>query len=85
MWPNSQFPVDLVTFTEEILNGRLNFLCSENDVDDVKFGLICNMIKLRVTKSIYTSRRNSTKVFRRVLRINSHDNLVKLKNIFLAS
>ena len=26
---NPQFPEDLVTFTEEILNGRLHFLCSE--------------------------------------------------------
>ena len=23
MWPNSQFPASLVTFTEEILNGKL--------------------------------------------------------------
>ena len=30
MWPILQFPKDLVTFTEEILNGKLNFLCSEN-------------------------------------------------------
>ena len=29
MWPNLQFPADLVTFTEEILNGKFNFLCSE--------------------------------------------------------
>ena len=29
MWPNPQFPADLVTFTEEILNGRLHFLCSD--------------------------------------------------------
>ena len=28
MWPNPQFPADLVTFTEEILNVKLNFLCS---------------------------------------------------------
>ena len=28
MWPNSQFPADLVTFTEEIPNGKLPFLCS---------------------------------------------------------
>ena len=28
MSPNSQFPVDLVTFTEEIPNGKLHFLCS---------------------------------------------------------
>ena len=28
MLPNLQFPADLVTFTEEILNGKLHFLCS---------------------------------------------------------
>ena len=26
MWPNLQFPADLVTFTEEILNAKLHFL-----------------------------------------------------------
>ena len=30
MWPNLQFPADLVTFTEEILNEKLHFLCSDN-------------------------------------------------------
>ena len=29
MWPNLQFPADLVTYIEEILNGKLHFLCSE--------------------------------------------------------
>ena len=29
MQPNPQFPVDLVTYTAEILNGKLHFLCSE--------------------------------------------------------
>ena len=28
MWPNLQFPADLVTFTEEICNGKFHFLCS---------------------------------------------------------
>ena len=28
MWPNPQFPADLVKFTEEILNGKRHFLCS---------------------------------------------------------
>ena len=28
MWPNPQFPADWVTFTEEILNGKLLFFCS---------------------------------------------------------
>ena len=30
MWPNPQYPVDLVTFTEEFLNGKLHFLCSDS-------------------------------------------------------
>ena len=30
MWPNPQFPADLVTFTEEILNGKFHFLCGES-------------------------------------------------------
>ena len=29
MWPKPQFPADLVTFTEEILNGKLHFFCSD--------------------------------------------------------
>ena len=28
MWPNPQFPADLVTFTEKILHRKLHFLCS---------------------------------------------------------
>ena len=28
MWPDPQIPADLVTFTEEIPNGKLHFLCS---------------------------------------------------------
>ena len=30
MWPNPQETADLVKFTEEILNGKLHFLCSGN-------------------------------------------------------
>ena len=37
MWPNPQFPADLVTFTGEILNGKLNFLCSERNFMIVRF------------------------------------------------
>ena len=29
MWPNPQETEDLVTFTEEILNGKLQFLCRD--------------------------------------------------------
>ena len=28
MWPNPQETANLVTFTEEILNGKFHFLCS---------------------------------------------------------
>ena len=28
MWPNGQETADLLTFTEEILNRKLHFLCS---------------------------------------------------------
>ena len=36
MWPNPQFPADLVTFTEEIFNEKLHFLCSERSKKDLK-------------------------------------------------
>ena len=29
MWPNPHFPADFVTFIEEIVNGKLHFLCSK--------------------------------------------------------
>ena len=29
MWPNPQFSADLVTFTEEMLSGKLHFLCGD--------------------------------------------------------
>ena len=32
MWPNLQEIADLVTFTKEIYNGKLHFLCSD-DID----------------------------------------------------
>ena len=35
MWPNTQFPADLVTFTEEILDGKLNFLCNVENCFEV--------------------------------------------------
>ena len=32
MRPNPLFPADLVTFTKEILNGRVYFLCNEFNI-----------------------------------------------------
>ena len=31
MWPNPQFSADFVIFTEEILNGKLDFLYSDEE------------------------------------------------------
>ena len=36
MPPNPQPPVDLVTFTEEILDRKFHFLCSANSVFDIQ-------------------------------------------------
>ena len=41
MWPNPQDSADLVTFNEEIINGKLHFLCSvitTKDVNSLKPG-----------------------------------------------
>ena len=37
MWPNSHFPADFVTFTEEILNGKLDFLGSVREITTLDF------------------------------------------------
>ena len=36
MWPNPQFSADLVIFTEEIINGKLHFLCSDKPKNKIK-------------------------------------------------
>ena len=33
MWPSPQETADLVIFTEEILNGKLHFLCNDVTMD----------------------------------------------------
>ena len=35
MWPNPQFPADLVKFTEEIFNEKLDFLCSVHKQNNI--------------------------------------------------
>ena len=45
MRPNPQFPADLVTFTEEIPNVELYFLCSldsRNQLKARKLSALCN-------------------------------------------
>ena len=57
MWPNLQETSDLTTFTEEILNGKLQFLCSECvAVSRLMSGLYSNEYHVYVGNS-YTSER----------------------------
>ena len=70
----SEFPVDLVTFTEEFLNGNIIFVCSVPEIADIMFWYIiktadcCNLLDtgdvrefLRYIK--YTDLRRSLYVF----------------------
>ena len=42
MWPNPQETADLVTFTEEILKGKLHFLCSGDKISsDISLNELC--------------------------------------------
>ena len=40
MGPNPQETADLITFTEEILNGKLYFLCSESFKNKLKYSQV---------------------------------------------
>ena len=52
MWPNLQSTADLVTFTEEILNGKLHFLCSDVSIGSF-FSLVRNEQGDLLCKSSY--------------------------------
>ena len=57
MWPNRQEPADLVTFTEEIRNGKLHFLCS---VRGEACKTSCSFQTLRNTNDVSPFIRNKT-------------------------
>ena len=46
MWLNPQVPEDLVTFTEEILNGKFHFLCNECIDMMIFVGFLANIFLL---------------------------------------
>ena len=52
MWSKRQFPEELVTFTEEIFNEKLHFLCSDQDESKTYWcsQFITNKIKLEVNE-----------------------------------
>ena len=80
MWRNPQETVDLVTFAEEILNGKLHFLCSDNSRirpvpikflnPSIKTNLIRNDFKLKdIINSISIDRtKEERNAFKRLLR-----------------
>ena len=47
-----QFPANLVTFTEEILNGKLHFLCSA--IKNTKSLKTCNFIKKETLAHVFS-------------------------------
>ena len=51
MWPNPQLSADLVTFTEEILNGKLHFLCSAIFNLRAFWGRAPHSLALKLTKN----------------------------------
>ena len=52
MWPNPQETANLLAFTEEILNGKLHFLCSLNSIYHKK------LVKANENQSIITKKFN---------------------------
>ena len=51
MWPDLQENADLVTFTEEILDGKLHFLCSVSDINLLNKSLQ-TMLTLALNKTL---------------------------------
>ena len=54
MWPNPQKTVDLVTFTKEILNGKLDFLQRKTLVPESFFHKVYKFIKKETPAKIFS-------------------------------
>ena len=54
MWPNPQKTVDLVTFTKEILNGKLDFLQRKTLVPESFFHKVYKFIKKDTPAKIFS-------------------------------
>ena len=55
MWPNPQDTANLVTFTEEILNGKFHFLCGVKVVRTFEADINLRRMKIVEYKFPYTS------------------------------
>ena len=56
MWPNPQFPADLITSTEEVLHGKLHFLCSDGAIFELWFNKLQG--KWRLNKTLRAFQKN---------------------------
>ena len=72
MWQNPQETADLVTFTEEILNGKLQF-CAVLDV----FGMFC-------VRSIYVPCPGKTSEISFEVKENPEKKIIALENLILS-
>ena len=72
MWPNPQKSVDLFVFTEDILNGKLQFFCSET-APETSLKLYARTQKplVRIIGTKY-SRMNQAKFFKGCLSQSLH-------------
>ena len=51
-------PADLVTFTEEILNGKLHFLCSVYSPQSIEIDSVSNETIPKIASDLGTSEKN---------------------------
>ena len=68
MWPNTQETADLVTFTEEILNGKLNFSCSVSSNTFAPYGFMIQEDLIEsISKYISVSEKKRLILFKKLL------------------
>ena len=65
MWPNLQETADFVTFTEEIPNWKLHFLCSENTDFNTEMGFKWDLLHIwqpiKNIRQLFVSMKDTTK------------------------
>ena len=64
MWLNPYFPTDLVKFTEEILNGKPDLLCTERHSQSPRGvpGYASEQVQCQIKIDLQLNRKNSDKL-----------------------
>ena len=79
MWPNPQETVDLVTFTEEILNGKLHFLSRACKRFAHFFGFFIQLIHFMPLIFLYISWKHIKQIFSDVYRVYKRPEMSGIK------